>query len=178
MRATAIAVPNSSNCYYCYYYIYFINIDVHSFRFFERQESMIIVDLNAMRFVMRRNITATAGWFPAQHKKKEFDAINWIWIEFNIELMLVQASFHAYGLRMFGHIDDVLPDAAAGLSQLRSSVFDFGRAEESTFFGEITMSVIVFTLSPVSSINQSKMTRDRYSTQTLCNDYAQIYRLP
>lgn len=90
-------------------------------------------------------------------------------------MVLVQASFHAYGLRMFGHIDDVLPNAAAGLSQLRSSVFDFGRAEESTFFGEITMSVIVFTLSPVmnQSINQSiKMIRDTYSTQTglLCSN--------
>jgi hypothetical protein len=61
------------NCYS--YYFYFINIDVHSFRFFERQESMIIVDLNAMRFVMRRNITATAGWFPVQKKKNSMRSI-------------------------------------------------------------------------------------------------------
>ena len=53
---------------------------------------------------------------------------------------------------MFGHVDDVLPDTTAGLRQLRASVFDFGRAEETAFFGKVAVSMIVLALSPMEII--------------------------
>lgn len=83
-----------------------------------------------MRLVMWRNVATSAARFPV-HIIKLSLACYILLLNIISKLFFfienLQATFHPDSLGMFGHVDNIFPDTAAGLGQLWSGVFHFRR---------------------------------------------------
>lgn len=101
---------------------------------------------------MRRDVAATVARFSSFHGAtiKTEQALRGIGGH-------LQASLHADRLRVFVHVDDVLPLAAARLRQLRSGVLHLGRAQEAAVLGEVAVSVSVLPLTPFLSSEKEQV---------------------
>ena len=87
--------------------------------------------------------------------KVVFSGLKWTFLS-----EILQASFHAQGLSVLSHVDDVFPVATAGLRQLRAGIAHFGWAQETAVLGKVAVRVRVFALFPkvVTRVNVASLT--------------------